>query len=227
MNVSQMENEDRLVDAVRQYMKFLDDGNAPSQSEFLQQHRDIAEELRPALEGLALVHRATDVSGSNPGFAQAASPADELHGKPIGDFQIVREIGRGGMGVVYEATQLSLDRQVALKVLPFASGLDEVRLQRFRNEANAAAALHHTNIVPVYAVGSDRGVHFYAMQLIDGITLSDWLTSLRKNGVEAVEARDPRFVETLINCRTPLKGRASEDQSPGISPGVWACGNGS
>jgi WD40 repeat protein/serine/threonine protein kinase len=98
---------------------------------------------------------------------------------PLGDFQIVREIGRGGMGVVYEAEQLSLGRRVALKVLPFAAALDAKQLQRFKNEAQAAAGLHHTNIVPVYAVGCERGVHYFAMQFIDGRTLAQLIQELR------------------------------------------------
>ena len=92
---------------------------------------------------------------------------------PLGDYRILREVGRGGMGVVYEAVQISLGRQVALKVLPFAATLDAKQLQRFKNEAQAAAQLHHTNIVPVYGVGNERGVHYYAMQFIDGQSLAD------------------------------------------------------
>jgi serine/threonine protein kinase len=96
-----------------------------------------------------------------------------------GRLRIVRELGRGGMGVVYEAEQISIGRPVALKVLPFASMLDERRLARFRNEVRAAGQLHHTNIVPIYAVGSDRGVHFYAMQLVAGQTLAQVVEQLR------------------------------------------------
>ena len=70
--------------------------------------------------------------------------------------------------MVYEAVQLSLGRRIALKVLPFASALDAKHLQRFKNEAHALRNCTHTNIVPVYAVGCERGVHFYAMQLING-----------------------------------------------------------
>ncbi|MFO0849171.1 MAG: serine/threonine-protein kinase, partial [Gemmataceae bacterium] len=99
--------------------------------------------------------------------------------EPLGDFRIVREIGRGGMGVVYEAVQLSLGRRVALKVLPFAAALDAKHLQRFKTEAHAAAQLHHSNIVPVYAVGCERGVHFYAMQLIEGRPLDLVIRELR------------------------------------------------
>src|SRR5262249_41143215 len=98
----------------------------------------------------------------------------------LGDFRIVRELGRGGMGTVYEAVQLSLGRRVALKVLPFAAALDSRQLQRFKNEAQAAAHLHHQNIVPVYAVGEERGVHFYAMQLIDGHNLAVVVDGLRR-----------------------------------------------
>jgi serine/threonine protein kinase len=92
--------------------------------------------------------------------------------EPLGDFRIIREIGRGGMGIVYEAYQMSLARHVALKVLPFASALDERHRKRFLLEAQSAAQLHHANIVPVYAVGCDRGTHYYAMQLIYGRPIS-------------------------------------------------------
>src|SRR5437588_7677927 len=90
----------------------------------------------------------------------------------LGDYRLVREIGRGGMGVVYEAEQVSLGRRVALKVLPFAAAMDPRQLQRFQNEARAAAGLHHEHVVPVYAVGCERGQHFIAMQYIDGTTLA-------------------------------------------------------
>lgn len=106
--------------------------------------------------------------------------------KELGDFRIVREIGRGGMGVVYEAEQLSLGRRVALKVLPFASLLDEKAVTRFRNEARAAATLEHTNIVPVFAVGEDRGVYYYAMAYIRGRTLAEIVAALRQKSAQAL-----------------------------------------
>ena len=98
----------------------------------------------------------------------------------LGDYRILREVGRGGMGVVYEAEQISLGRRVALKVLPFAPALDGRQLQRFQNEARAAAHLNHANIVPVYAVGCERGVHYYAMQYIEGQSLSALVEELRR-----------------------------------------------
>src|SRR5207247_1085102 len=109
---------------------------------------------------------------------QGAGPAASIPAE-LGDFRILREVGRGGMGVVYEAEQVSLCRRVALKVLPFAAAMDSKQLQRFKNEAQAAANLHHTNIVPVYWVGCDRGVHYYAMQYIDGQSLAQVIADLR------------------------------------------------
>jgi serine/threonine protein kinase len=97
----------------------------------------------------------------------------------LGDFEVVREIGRGGMGVVYEARQVSLNRKVALKVLSGGLGLTAKAVQRFRREAEAAARLHHTNIVPVYATGEQDGTHFYAMELIDGPSLDHAIRQLR------------------------------------------------
>jgi serine/threonine protein kinase/Flp pilus assembly protein TadD len=91
----------------------------------------------------------------------------------LGDFRIVREIGRGGMGIVYEAEQQSLRRRVALKILPFAAVLDDRRLQRFKNEALAAAQLKHPNIVSVLSVGCERGVHYYAMEYVEGQSLAE------------------------------------------------------
>src|SRR5205814_5197731 len=87
--------------------------------------------------------------------------------------------GRGGMGVVYEARQISLDRRVAVKLLPFAAVLEAKQIARFKHEAQAAAQLHHPNIVPVFAIGVERGVHFYAMQYIDGQSLDGAIEELR------------------------------------------------
>src|SRR5439155_22221702 len=101
-------------------------------------------------------------------------------------FRIFRGIGRGCMRLVYEAQQLSLDRPVALKVLPMAAAMDSKQLQRFQLEAHAAACLHHTNIAPVHAVGCERGVPFYAMQFIEGRSLAELIAELRRlEGLDA------------------------------------------
>jgi tetratricopeptide (TPR) repeat protein len=104
----------------------------------------------------------------------------ELASKRLGDFEILRELGRGGMGVVFEARQVSLHRKVALKVLSGGLGLTAKAVQRFHREAEAAAKLHHTNIVPVYATGEEEGTHFYAMELIDGPSLDQVIRQIRQ-----------------------------------------------
>jgi serine/threonine protein kinase/predicted Zn-dependent protease len=109
----------------------------------------------------------------------------------LGDFEIVREIGRGGMGVVYEARQVSLNRKVALKVLSGGLGLTPKAVQRFHREAEAAAKLHHTNIVPVYATGEEDGTHFYAMELIEGPSLDLVIRQMRQTKQSGTSSGEP------------------------------------
>ena len=178
---SSLPDDPRLVKAVESYLAELEAGRNPSRSQFLARYPDLKEPLAACLEGLELVHKAAGSSsaGSQPSLRATLGEIDFASADPLGDFRIIGEIGRGGMGIVYEAFQLSLGRMVALKVLPFASALNPRHLQRFKNEAQAAAQLHHSNIVPVYAVGHERGVHFYAMQLIEGQSVSALIRDLR------------------------------------------------
>jgi WD40 repeat protein/serine/threonine protein kinase len=167
---------------MHEYLVALEAGERPDRAAFLARHADVAEELADCLEGLEFVHRVgPHLSHPRvvPAEAGPSAPSELQPEQPLGDYCIVREVGRGGMGVVYEAVQLSLGRRVALKVLPFAAALDARQLQRFKNEAQAAAHLHHQNIVPVYGVGCERGVHYYAMQFIDGQTLAAVIVGLR------------------------------------------------
>jgi WD40 repeat protein/serine/threonine protein kinase len=157
----------------------LQAGESVEVSAYVREHPEHAEALRrllPALHLLADLGCSAD-AGAGSGVRPAAAP-DEVTGT-LGDFRILREVGRGGMGVVYEAEQISLGRRVALKVLPFAAAMDAKQLQRFKNEAQAAAHLQHQHIVPVYFVGCERGVHFYAMQFIEGQTLGQVIADLR------------------------------------------------
>jgi serine/threonine protein kinase len=154
---------------------------------YLREHPAEADQLRdilPALQALAELGRSAAAGETSvpPTGAEVG-----LERQTLGDFRIVREVGRGGMGVVFEAEQISLGRRVALKVLPFAAALDARQLQRFKNEAQAAARLHDTNIVPVHAVGCERGMHFYAMQFIEGHTLAAVIGALRQMRSEASE----------------------------------------
>jgi serine/threonine protein kinase/tetratricopeptide (TPR) repeat protein len=108
------------------------------------------------------------------------SLADTQPIRRLGDFEIVRELGRGGMGIVYEARQVSLNRKVALKVLSGSLGLTTKAILRFQREAEAAAKLHHTNIVPIYATGEQKGAHYYAMELIEGPGLDQVIAQMRE-----------------------------------------------
>lgn len=180
------DDDPRVVAAVREYLSALEAGRRPDRRKLLARHPEIAAELSDCLHGLALMEcAAADIVGvSSAAVAGGAIATPDLANataQPLGDFKLVREIGRGGMGVVYEAVQMSLGRRVAVKVLPLAGALDPRQLQRFRNEAQAAAQLHHTNIVPVHAVGCERSVHFYAMQYIEGQSLAEVIREMRRD----------------------------------------------
>ncbi len=213
---SSLPDDPRLVKAVEQYLAELEAGKAPSRSQFLDRYPDLRAPLAACLEGLELVHKAagSSASASQPSLRATIGEIDFAAADPLGDFRIIGEVGRGGMGIVYEAFQLSLGRVVALKVLPFASALNPRHLQRFKNEAQAAAQLHHTNIVPVYAVGHERGVHFYAMQLIDGQSVSALIKDLRTQAGKttgehnsSVRAQLPPVTSTPRPPRKPKSGQ--------------------
>ena len=103
----------------------------------------------------------------------------------LGDFFILREIGRGGMGIVYEAEQRSLARRVAVKVLPKHVLLLDRHLLRFQREAQTAARLRHTNIVPVFGAGEHEGLHYYVMPLVRGVGLDEVIRAMRAAGDSA------------------------------------------
>ncbi len=166
-----------------EFLDRLNRGEHPDVDEYAHRHPELAEVIRRVFPALQVLKPGSGVDPAAPGEA-VSTPAPGY----LGDFRILREVGRGGMGVVYEAEQVSLRRRVALKVLPFAAALDGKQLQRFKNEAQAAAHLHHQNIVPVYAVGCERGVHYYAMQFIEGHTLAEMIQELRRfAGLEAAD----------------------------------------
>src|SRR5262249_12853268 len=150
--------------------------------------------------------------------ARAAAPAL----RQVGDFRIVREVGRGGMGVVYEAEQISLGRHVALKVLPQKLLLDARSKSRFEREARAAAKLHHTNIVPVFGVGEHDGLPFYVMQFIQGQGLDAVIEELKRvqSGGRAGSGAAPQDTGAAKVARSLLTGvfRPAPDPTQGASP---------
>src|SRR5437867_614313 len=198
-------DDPRVLAALEEYIAAAEAGQPLDRLEFLERHVAIAAALKKAMEGLEFIKEMRcQLAGQE---QQDDSPVFEPElagGQPLGDFRILRQIGRGGMGVVYEAEQLSLGRRVALKVLPFAAALDGKQLQRFKNEASAAGQLHHQHIVPVYNVGCERGVHYYAMQFIDGHTLATMIAELRRQTRrEAGEPREPSGAGARGPARQP------------------------
>ncbi len=168
-----MTDRGTFAEILDEYLRALEAGNPPDREALFARHPDLAEELQAALLGIDFVH------GAAPRLAPEDDAADALPGGLLGDYRLLRELGRGGMAVVYEAEQISLARRVALKVLPFAAVLDPKQLQRFKNEAMAAAHLRHSNIVPVYSVGCERGVHYYAMQYVEGQSLATAIRDMK------------------------------------------------
>ena len=174
-----LEPTSEVISILEEFLTNLEAGARLNPEDLTARCPALAEPLKACLASLEFLHGAS-LSLRDPATPEppSATLCQTDLGR-LGDFQLVREIGRGGMGVVYEAEQISLGRRVALKVLPFAAALDARQLQRFKNEAQAAACLHHTNIVPVFGVGCERGVHYFAMQYIEGQTLAAIIKNLR------------------------------------------------
>ena len=163
---------DEFVEAFRQ-------GKRPSVEDFARRYPEHADEIREMLPALVLMEKAKSADDASGEGEKVVAVATVPALRQLGDYQILREVGRGGMGVVYEARQLSLGRHVAIKVLPSHALLDPRHLGRFQREARSAAKLHHTNIVPVFGVGEHEGLHYYAMQFIRGQGLDSVLEELR------------------------------------------------
>jgi serine/threonine protein kinase/WD40 repeat protein len=156
-------------------------GEVPSLKEYADRYPHLADEIREVFPALVMMD---DIDPKSSELSRSVGGTAVSQRRPIlrqlGDFRILREIGQGGMGIVYEARQESLGRQVALKVLPPAISSREVLRERFQREARAAARLHHTNIVPIFGVGEDQGVLYYAMQFIQGQGLDTVLEDVKR-----------------------------------------------
>ena len=170
-------SKDQLLDnIVADYTRQTRKGNAPQISNYKQKHPQFADEIDDLLTSVAMIEGLkSDDSQKRTGDTTAA---DLSHLKQIGDYVIIREVGRGGMGVVFEAVHQSLGRRVAIKVMLEREPESEKNIARFRREAQAAAQLHHTNIVSVFGVGEFDGYHYYVMEYIDGISLKSAVRSL-------------------------------------------------
>src|SRR3989442_14658543 len=172
-------------------------GEQPALTEYTDKYPQWAEEIRELFPALVLMEQFKPRPGDATGPEGAPALAEGQPLERLGDYRILREIGRGGMGIVYEAEQVSLGRHVALKVLPRKMLLEARAKRRFEREAKAAAKLHHTNIVPVHGVGEHDGLPYYVMQYIQGLGLEAVLHELKclrqpkDNGQPPALAQDP------------------------------------
>src|SRR6516164_6273246 len=194
-------------------------GEKPTIKEYCDRHPDLADEIRDVFEAVLMVEDlkpgSSDVSGS-------VGESVQVGGKrlqQVGDYRILGEIGRGGMGVVYEAEQQALGRRVALKVLPRTSAGDDSALVRFQREAKAAARIHHTNIVPVFDVGQDGDYLYYAMQLIHGQGLDLVIEDLKRLRAQstAVPATDGVAEDRSI-AASLVAGRFEKEDLAAVGP---------
>ena len=176
-------------------------GERPSVTEYCEAHPAIASEIRETLLTLLLVEDLKGASIGEPSPGGIAGPAS-TGPRSVGDYTLLRELGRGGMGIVYEAEQRSLGRRVALKVLPRMTTGETRAITRFRLEARAAARLHHTNIVPIFEVGQDGETLSFAMQLIRGTGIDRVIDDVRRLRVrETARSSRPAEANTAASSR--------------------------
>ena len=204
-------------------------GQSPSIEHYAQAYPQHAAMIRSIFPSLMIVEKVSaKVTNESiaPTLSATCSDPTQLVPKAFDDFEILHCIGRGGMGVVYEAIQGSLQRRVALKVIHAQASASPRSRERFRREAESAAGLHHTNIVPVYGSGEDHGLQYYAMQLIHGSTLADVIVSLRARLGESVpgEPLGPALtldaVDQLLTQRaTPPSAKHPQSSQKGAHKG--------
>jgi serine/threonine protein kinase/WD40 repeat protein len=193
------------------YLEQLERGAAPRPEAWLAEHPELSGPLKECLAALELLHQTAA------GPEHGSAPETVLARGQVGDYHLVREVGRGGMGIVYEAEQVSLGRPVALKVLPLAGALDARQLQRFHNEAMTASQLHHPHIVEVFGAGCEHGVHYYAMRYIGGETLAEVIARRRKAaGLEPADGPEDRGPTTEYRGSKIEEGTRSVDPPSSI-----------
>jgi serine/threonine protein kinase/WD40 repeat protein len=192
-------------------------GERPALTEYTDRYPELADQIRELFPALVEMEQLASAGGPRTGPFSPAGPGDGPPPQQLGEYRIVREIGHGGMGVVYEAVQESLGRHVALKVLPYHALLSPTQRERFRREARAAVRLHHTNIVPVFGVGECDGTHYYAMQFIHGQSLDAVLDEVRRlrpsPGAQALAGRAPGRELSECAARGLLSGQFPRPES--------------
>ena len=183
------------MDLAEEFLDRYRRGERPGLKEYLDRHPELSHEIREVFPAMAMMENIA-ISDDSPADEStradlgARSKTAVQQPEQLGDFRIIREIGHGGMGVVYEAEQLALGRHVALKVLPPLLVRDHKQRQRFEREARSAAKLHHTNIVPVFGFGEHEGTAYYVMQHIQGLGIDDVIDELKRVRPRGIGSQD-------------------------------------
>ena len=203
-----MTDDARIDDILAKWRAGIDAGRRQDPEDLIREHPDLAEELRRRFAALAVLDRLLEQP-----LLRESLP------RRLDDYRILREIGRGGMGVVYEAEQASMRRRVALKVLYPRITTSRRTVARFQREARAAGRLHHTNIVPVYELGREGGTWFFAMELVEGASLEAIITGLR----QGAEVKAPGADDASTKQEAPEDHAAETSSSLGSSAegGAW------
>ena len=172
-------NEDRVMELADEFVLRRQAGEYPAVSEYCEKYPELASEIQELFPTLIFLE-GTKTSGAG---------SETVAVKKVGEYELVREIGRGGMGIVYEARHETLGRRVAVKLLPTRFSDDKKALARFQREARAISGLHHTNIVPLFDAGVDDSHCYFAMQLISGTSL-DRAVASAKSSLALSHAKD-------------------------------------
>ena len=183
-----------MAELLEEICQRLEAGESVDMHLYTAKHPELASQLEQLVPAMTVLG---ELSQSTADTANKSQESASSNHPPLGDYRLVGQIGRGGMGVVYEAEQMSLARRVAVKILPFASLWTESALERFRNEVRIAAMLEHPNIVPIYGMGCERSVCFYAMKLVDGCSLSD-VIRLRQATIDPILPISPKNADTIV-----------------------------
>ena len=205
----QPQNTMTLEEIAEEYLEQIRAGGPSDIEAWVTRYPQLEMEIRDTLPALAAMEQfGIELEGSRAAAPRWTAPQVEQ----VGDYRILGELGRGGMGIVYEAEQQSLRRRVALKVLPKVTS-DEIGLARFQREARAAARLHHSNIVPVFQVGQDGGHAYYAMQLIEGRGLDAVIKDLRQLPMEKADTSQQTERQTTTTVSEGSSGGLHLDRS--------------
>jgi serine/threonine protein kinase len=187
------DNDQHPVDKLaEEFAERIRAGETPHIEEYCRTYPEHAETIRSVFPSVQMIERAGQREEQHRRSDDRIPSPSLVMPQSLGDYLLIREIGRGGMGVVYEAEQQSLKRRVALKVISSQIAGSQKQLKRFRREAESAASLHHSNIVPVYGIGEDHGLQYYAMQLIDGVTLAEVIHQLNMAPQEVLSTATDR-----------------------------------